>query len=293
MKTLFVVNRRSGLRRRYDIATLIRAQIGGGAGEVLPCESKSELDTIIASAAERGFDSICAVGGDGTVHEVAKRLIGTSLAMSILPTGSGNGFARHLGIPLDAREAIRLSENGRITTIDTATANGVPFVNVMGVGFDALVAEQFAQSRVRGIRTYLREGIRVFRSIVAEDYEVTIDGQVHRQSGFLVSVANSSQYGNNARIAPLASLQDGLLDVVIITEASLLSAPVMVMRLFTGTLNRARGVVMHRAAEVIIERQKPGPAHLDGEPVNLPERLEITVRPASLRVVVPWGDVRF
>jgi YegS/Rv2252/BmrU family lipid kinase len=279
VKALFAVNRRSGLRRRHDIGAIID-EVCPWEHEIAPCEN---LDPLIERAAREKFDVVYAVGGDGTVHEVAKRLIGTQMALGILPTGSGNGFARHIGIPLEARNSLRACQDQRIVTIDTATVNGIPFVATMGVGFDAWIADQFAESAVRGLRTYLRVAASGLFGYSAEEYEIEIDGQQLRQRALLIAVANSSQYGNNARIAPLASLQDGLLDLVVVERASAIAAA----RLFTGPIHRARGITVRQGRRIRIRRPAAGPAHLDGEPITLPESLTIEIVPQSLRVLVP------
>jgi YegS/Rv2252/BmrU family lipid kinase len=293
LKALFLINTRSGKRRDYDLDALIRANCDWLEHELRPCQSKEELDGVIAEAAVNGFDVVYAVGGDGTVHEIAKRLIGTPLALGILPTGSGNGFARHVGLPTVPRNALLACRGGRIVTIDTAEVNGRPFVGVMGVGFDAFIADRFAASSTRGMRTYVREGLRGYVNYEPLEYELTIDGATSMRRAFVIAVANSSQYGNNARIAPLASLQDGVLDLVVIERASPLHAPMLLARLFAGTLHRSRGVHAVQGRNITIRRPSPGPAHLDGEPVgDLGRTLEVRVRPLSLKVLVPAGEAR-
>ncbi|HYS55826.1 MAG TPA: YegS/Rv2252/BmrU family lipid kinase [Thermoanaerobaculia bacterium] len=279
MKALFIVNRRSGVRRG-DVTAIIR-QNCRDEFEVVECPPKENLDPIIERGRREHFDAIYAVGGDGTVHEVAKRLIGTPLALGIVPTGSGNGLARHLGFPMDALEAICAPH--RIEIIDTATVNGIPFVGTMGVGFDAWVADAFASAGARGLATYLRVGIGGFFRYQSQPYQIEVDGERLERRALLIAVANASQYGNDARIAPVASLQDGLLDVVIVERASLTGA----VRLFTGSLHRASGITMRRGRRIEIRRPAPGPAHLDGEPIALPETLTIEIVPRSLRVLVP------
>lgn len=294
MKSLFILNPRSGRRRRGDIAQAIRSGCAGWAAEVdvTSCESKDDLDTIIASAARTGVEVVYAVGGDGTVHEIAKRLVNTELALGIIPAGSGNGLARHLGIPLTAEAALATCRDGVIETIDSATVNGLPFFGVMGIGLDATIAERFASSTTRGMRTYVRLGFRTFLGFRAEEYEIEIDGAKQRREALVLAIANSSQYGNNARIAPLASLQDGLLDVVIIESASWFSAPRMLMRLFDGTFLRSKGVRFIQGRDVKIRRAAAGPAHVDGEPITLPETLAVKVVPRSLRVLMPRARIR-
>src|SRR5688500_8660508 len=137
--------------------------------EIVTCGRKEDLDGMIDAAESDGVDVVFAVGGDGTVHETAKRLAGRKPALGIVPTGSGNGFARHIGLPLDLAAALASCAGGRIETIDTASVNEHPFLGVMGIGFDAVVAERFASSSTRGLETYVREGLRAFSDFQCED----------------------------------------------------------------------------------------------------------------------------
>jgi diacylglycerol kinase (ATP) len=292
MKALFVVNERSGKRRERDLTTLIRDH-WDGPFEVHRCGRKEDLDGIVDGAENAGVDVVYAVGGDGTVHETAKRLIGRKPALGILPTGSGNGFARHIGLPLDPAASLRSCRGRRIVTIDTAVVNGHPFLGVMGIGFDAVVADRFASSTVRGLETYVKEGLVAFANFKAEEYEVVANGQTVTRTAFVIAVANSGQYGNNARVAPLASLRDGLLDVVIVNDTSLIGAAMLLARLFTGTFHRSDAVTMLQTAEVTIRRPTAGIAQLDGEPVPLSEKLHVLVRPHSLNLLVPDAVVEF
>lgn len=286
MKAIYVVNTRAGRKRAFDVAEVIR---GGSPFEhvIVPCGRKEDLDAIVERAEHEGFDILYAVGGDGTVHETAKRLIGRKVAMGIVPIGSGNGLARHLRIPMDPRAALASCGAGRIVTIDTATVCGFPFAGVMGLGFDAEIAHRFASSGVRGLETYVREGLAAFAGYRPRQYVITAGGTTVTREAIVVAVANSAQYGNDARIAPRASLTDGLLDVVIVEDAWFLTAPMRLARLFTGSFHRASGVTILQVPELTIRRAAEGPAHLDGEPAMLPAELAIAIRPASLRVLVP------
>lgn len=288
MKTLFLVNPRSGAKRRYDISTLIHENAGEGY-EVRLCERKEDLDAVIDEAEREGFDVVYAVGGDGTVHEIAKRLIGRSPALGILPIGSGNGFARHINLPMEPRASLRACGQLRIVTIDTGVVNGIPFLGTMGIGFDALIADRFASSNVRGFTTYAKIGLREFFRYRSEEYELTIDGEPLHRRTFTIAIANSSQYGNDARIAPHASVTDGLLDVVLLDDVSFLGALALFPRLMRGTIDRSPRVTTLRGRHIEIRRYASGPAHLDGEPFTFPELLIIDVKPASLRVLLPDG----
>jgi len=288
VKALFIVNERSGRKRGFDVSDVIR-RAASFEHEILSCGRKEDVDGMIDRAEAEGFDVVFAVGGDGTVHETARRLVGRRPALGILPIGSGNGFARHIGLPLDPALSLGAYHSARIVSIDTAEVNGMPFLGVMGIGFDAVVADRFASSNVRGLETYVKEGLRAFAEFTAEEYVVTCGGETRRETAFVIAVANASQYGNNARIAPLASLQDGLLDVVVVHDLTVLRAPLLLARLFQGTLHRADEVSMVQCADVRITRPAAGPAHLDGEPVSLPEDLHVRVVPQSLRLLVPDG----
>lgn len=286
MKTLFLVNARSGARRGWDVSALIREH-GSQPHEIRPCERKEDLDSVVDQAARDGFDVVYAVGGDGTVHEVAKRLIGKPLALGILPTGSGNGFARHLQLPMEPRACLRSCGERRIATIDTALVNGTPFLGTMGIGYDAMIAERFAASTVRGFKTYFKIGFGAFFDYKAAEYEVTVDGQPFRRRAFCIAICNSSQYGNNATMAPQASVTDGILDVVMIEDVSMLGAMLLLPRLLNRTIDRSSKVTIVRGKEIVIRRAAAGAAHLDGEPVTLPETMRVEVVPSSLRVLLP------
>ena len=292
LKALFIVNERSGKRRDLDVASLIRGA-WHGTFDLQPCGEKQDLDGIIDRAESEEFDVVYAVGGDGTVHETAKRLIGRKPALGILPTGSGNGFARHIGLPADLAASLQSCRGGRIVSIDTAEVNGHPFLGVMGIGFDAVVADRFASSTTRGLETYVKEGLAAFTGFNAEDYTILANGQTVQRKAFVVAVANSGQYGNNARVAPLASLRDGLLDVVIVNDTSVVGAVILLARLFTGSFHRSDSVTTLQTKEVTIKRPAAGPAQLDGEPCTLGEELHVRVKPLSLRLLVPDAATEF
>jgi diacylglycerol kinase (ATP) len=292
LKSLFVVNARSGTRRKYDIRELIRDTCVDDC-EIVASERKEDLDTIIDDAERNGVEIVYAVGGDGTVHETAKRLIGRKPALGVLPTGSGNGFARHIGLPMEPRASLRSCSARRIVTIDTATVNGIPFLGVMGVGFDAFIADRFANAGTRGMATYVKVGLRGFFSYRPETYEIEIDGRLIREKALVVAIANSAHYGNNARIAPRASMQDGLLDIVIVPPQSLVGSIGLMWRLFRGTIDQARGITSLQGETIRIRREASGPAHLDGEPVLLPAELDIRVVPQSLRILLPDATTHY
>jgi diacylglycerol kinase (ATP) len=291
MRIVFIVNPIAG-RKKQPIAEVLRSCFREGECDIRTWSRPDEIGAIIDSVGP-DVDVVCAVGGDGTVHEVGKRLAHTPHALGIIPTGSGNGLARHLHIPLDPREAVETARHGQMAQIDLGRVNGEAFLGICGFGFDAVVAQKFAQAGTRGIETYVREGMKAYISYAAEKYRFELDEESFETEAFLVAVANSGQYGNDARIAPFASLQDGLLDVAIVTDGSLLRAPMLLYRLFTGSLKDSDAVLLKRAKRIVIERERRGPAHIDGEPVILPPVLEFGVDPLALRVRIPRDLDRF
>ena len=290
MKALFVINARSGPVRGRDLAALIRASCEL-EHDIVATERKEDLDTVVAAAQRSGFDAVIAVGGDGTVHEVAKRLIGKEVALGIVPTGSGNGFAHHHGIPTKIPAAVRILPTAKRVTIDTAEVNGMPFIGVMGVGYAALIAHRFAELPERGFRSYVRAALSAFRAYQCEEYVIDVGrasarlGRAEARPTFMVEIANTAHWGNNFRIAPGASVFDGALDVVIVDPISWLDAPFFGARLRLGSVHRSNRVKMQRASEIVIAGATL--MHLDGEPLDAAGELRIRVRPRSLHVLVP------
>lgn len=284
MNVVFIINPIAG-RRRWPLEEIIR-NCRGEDCDIRTWSKIEDIDSIIDSIGD-DVDVVAAVGGDGTVHQIGKRLIGRSAALAIIPTGSGNGLARHLGIPLDPLRAIEAIVQCRIDTIDVGHIGDEIFLGVCGVGFDAVVAHRFAAAGTRGIETYIREGVLTYTSYTQEHYAISLDDEKIETSAFLVAIANSGQYGNEARIAPFASLQDGLLDVAIVRSGSFVRAPFLIYQLFTGTLRDSSDITIRQARSVGIERSSEGPGHIDGEPVMLPASFECSVHERALRICVP------
>jgi diacylglycerol kinase family enzyme len=214
-------------------------------------------------------------------------LVDTPACFGLIPCGSGNGLGRHLGIRRPGRGAFRTLLEGRPLAIDTGMVNRDPFFCVAGAGFEALIASRFATLTSRGFSGYLRTSADVWRSYRPERYRLHHAGGAENIEAFTLAISNSSQYGNNAMIAPGASVSDGLLDITAVPRVGLLNAIPLLWRLFSGSLNRAASVRQWRGAQFTIEREKPGWIHTDGEPRAEIKRLEITVRPRSLRIMVP------
>jgi len=283
----FIVNPISGIGRQKVIEKLIDEQLDRTLFDYRIAYTKAARHAIelAREAAAANTDIVVAVGGDGSVNETAKGLVGTNSAMAIIPTGSGNGLARHLGIPLDLKKAMQLINAGKTTRIDSIQMNDETFVNVAGVGFDAHIGWEFARFGKRGFSSYIKVICREFPKYKAQDFELTIDGETLKKNAYLISFANGSQWGNNAWIAPTADISDGLMDIAILRDFKLLGGLGIGYRLFKKTLHESSYLEIIKAKEVIV-KQEGIIAHIDGEPIEIGSELRIKVNPLSLKVVV-------
>lgn len=239
----------------------------------------------LAQNAVGNYEYVVAVGGDGTVNEIASSIVGTDTALGILPFGSGNGLARFLGIPMDTVKAIKTLNEERVEVIDSAKLNGQYFFNMAGMGFDAHISEVFSHYKTRGFGAYVRSAFREIVNYKSENYHIEIDGAAYERQAFMLSFANSSQYGNNAHVSPHASVQDGLLDVCIIKPFPLYRFIEMGLRMFTKTSEGTKYVEIIRGKNILVKRSKDGPVHLDGEPQILGTETEINVVPNSVKII--------
>lgn len=240
-----------------------------------------------SAAVEKKFDVVFAVGGDGTVNEVAQGLLGSSIAMGILPKGSGNGLGRHLGISTDFKKALQLIGSQKTFLMDTLSVNGKLSVNVSGIGFDGHIAGLFGKNGKRGLVGYTKLVLKEFFSYKEFAAEVTIDGQVQARQAFIIALANSSQFGNNARVAPHASVCDEWMDVSFIKKVPLLQAVGFGQKMFTGNLNKSAFVEIVKAKKIDLQFREPMAYHIDGEPFEPTDQFCVEVRPATLKMLLP------
>jgi YegS/Rv2252/BmrU family lipid kinase len=241
--------------------------------------------TEISRNACNSYDLIVSVGGDGTVNEVAKGLIGSTCKMGIIPVGSGNGLARHLRIPLKIKDALEIINQGQSMAIDTATINGEHFVNVAGIGFDAHIAHLYAKTSKRGPIPYVKMATQEFQKYKSKDYEVIIEGQSYRLNAFLISFANSAQFGNNAYISPHAIINDGLLDVCLMNDFPKVEAGQLAIKLFNKRLDKSRYMKIVRGTHIIVKSEEGIKGHIDGEPIMLPNEIEVLVNQGALNII--------
>lgn len=240
--------------------------------------------------ARMGFDAVVAVGGDGTVNEVARGLKDTKTALGILPMGSGNGFARHLNIPIRPQKALEMINHSEPINVDYGLANGRLFVSTCGTGFDAVVADNFAGSNKRGFMTYLQNTLKVAFSYQPQTYHIVGDGLDVTHKAFLITFANANQWGYEAMIAPKASVQDGKMDIMLMSSHAILGSASLALRLFTGSIDNSYFMDTIRAKEITLEREEVAPFHIDGDPVEMDKNIHIKIVADGLKVLV---DKRF
>ena len=236
--------------------------------------------------ARMGFDAVVAVGGDGTVNEVARGLKDSQTAMGIIPMGSGNGFARHLNIPIKPQRAIEMLNRSEPISVDYGLANGRLFVSTCGTGFDALVADNFAGSNKRGFMTYLQNVLKEAFAYQPQTYHIVGDGLDVTHKAFLITFANANQWGYEALIAPKASVQDGKMDIMLMSSHAILGSASLALRLFAGSIDDSYFMDTLRAREVTLEREEKGPFHIDGDPVEMEKDIHIKMVENGLRVLV-------
>jgi diacylglycerol kinase (ATP) len=286
-KALFIINPVSGGKKKDKVPGLIIKHLDHDIYDHEIIHSTLEVDIReIARDAALKYDVIVAVGGDGTVNETASAIAGTDTILGIIPYGSGNGLARFLNVPLDVVKAIQTLNSGRVKQIDSAKLNNEWFFNMAGMGFDAHISEVFSHGKRRGFQEYLKSSIHEIANYKAEDYNIEIDGHLYDREAFMLSFANSSQYGNNAHVSPNASLHDGLIDVCIIKPFPAWRLLEMGLRMLTKTSESSKFVEIIRGKHVKVKRTSAGPVHLDGEPRIIGSDAEIVVIPQSLKVIV-------
>lgn len=291
-RALLIVNPISGTSRKEGLEEKVVSYLGLHGIEVTPKRTTCAGDAtrLAREGVEEGFDMVIAAGGDGTVNETANALCDTGTAFGIIPCGSGNGLARHLGIPVDIRAALEIIAEGRTELCDHGVVNGLNFFCTFGMGFDATVSHKFAESKHRGKLTYISNTFREYISYKPDEYVITANGRVITDRAFVVAVCNASQYGNNAYIAPQASITDGLLDVTIIHYGNLLSTALVGLDLMSGSIDHNMLIHTFRARSLSIERKNSGAVHVDGEPMEMGTSLSIECMPSSLRIFTPRAD---
>ena len=286
----FVINPKSGSDRKTDRVALVnRLKSSNYHADIFEWKKVEDRDSIFESVLNGQYDIAVAVGGDGTVSQLANALAGSQTALGILPFGSGNGLARHLGVPMNYEDAMKHLETGDVVAIDKGEMNGMSFFCTAGTGFDARIGKLFAESTTRGFWTYAKLTIREFRAYRGEEYKLTIDGKTYSRNAFLITVANAGQYGNDAWIAPQANACDGLFHVVIMKPFRWWNLLSLAIRLFRKSIHLSPFIETITGKTVTIQRKNAGAAHYDGEPAEMDAELRITMTTRALKVVARKG----
>lgn len=292
-KIVFIMNPISGTSDKKDIPYLIEELLDKEQFDysIRETEYAGHAYEIATESKEQGIDIVVAVGGDGTVNEVGRALVHSNTALGIIPTGSGNGLARHLLIPMKIKGAIQVLNDCEITDLDYGIINEHPFFCTCGVGFDAFISEKFAEAGKRGPITYLENILKEGLKYEPETYEIEAENGTIKKKAFLISCANASQYGNNAYIAPQASMSDGMIDVIIMEPFDALEASQISIEMFNKTLDKNNKIKTFRSKEIKIYRKAPGVIHYDGDPVETGKEIVVTLKEKGIKILTnPKAD---
>ena len=286
-KIVFILNPISGTHSKKEIPDLIDQTLDHEVFdfEVRLTEYAGHAAEIAKDCASKGIDIVVAIGGDGTVNEVARSLVHTKTALGIIPCGSGNGLARHLCLPMDTKKAIQIINSCKIEAFDYGVINDLPFFCTCGMGFDAFISLKFAEAGKRGPMTYLENVLKEGLKYKPETYEVEDETGTKRYKAFLIACANASQYGNNAYIAPGATMKDGEMDVIIMEPFDVIEAPQIAADLFMKTLTSHSKIKTFRTKHLRIHRKEPGAIHYDGDPIMTDADVDVHIEHEGIRIL--------
>ena len=287
-KILFIINPISGGKSKVDIPDAIDKYLDKKHfnPDVRFTKYQGHASKLAEAALAGDTDIVVAAGGDGTINEVACMAQRYNKTMGILPLGSGNGLARFLEIPTDIPKAIALLNKLQVKKIDSGQLCGKPFFNLAGMGFDAHVSAIFAKDKSRGLFGYIRLGLAEVLSYRPQEYLIEIDGKQFKRKAYAISIANSSQYGNDVIVSPYASVTDGFLDVCIIKSFPLIKLPMLVFVMIKGTARESNLIEIIKGKQIKITREKEAAVHVDGEPLYMAANLEAGIVEQSLKVIV-------
>ena len=283
----FIVNPISGTKTKNRVAKLIRELLDPQlfAPTLVVTEYAGHASQLAQQFALQEYYAVVAVGGDGTVNEVASGLLGSNTALGIIPNGSGNGFARHLDISTRMNRAIEMLNSSEVIHVDYGLVNDIPFFSTFGVGFDAVVAHDFADSS-RGFKGYVQSIFKDLFQYKPESYHLEGEGIDLTTTAFLINFANAGQWGYDAYIAPKASVQDGWLDVAVVTEFPMTAAAGLALSLFTKDIDENLHMNTLRAKEITLTRENEGAVHIDGTPTQMGKELHVKIVEDGLKVLV-------
>jgi YegS/Rv2252/BmrU family lipid kinase len=286
-RIIFIINPISGTQSKAGLPALIEQSLDQERldYEIRMTSYRGHAAEIAREMADQGVDVVVAVGGDGTVNEVARSLVHTQTALGIIPCGSGNGLARHLRIPMDWGKALRIINHCQIESFDYGVINDLPFFCTCGMGFDAFISLKFAEAGKRGPITYVENVLKEGLKYKPETYEIVDDSGTVYHKAFLIACANASQYGNNAYIAPGATMKDGEMDVIVMEPFGALDAPQIAADLFMKTLGNNSKIKTFRTKSLHIHRKTPGAIHYDGDPIMTGTDIDVRIEHLGIKIV--------
>lgn len=289
-KIIFIINPISGHHNKNNFPNLVERHIDKNQYEysIVFTEYAGHATELTKKAIDDDFDYIAAVGGDGTINEVAKCLIGKKQILVIVPWGSGNGLARHLELPFKPERLItEVINKGKTYKIDTAVMNGIPFISIAGIGFDALIADYFAKDENRGFITYAKLVTEKYPNYRQKEYTLILDDETTIEcKPFFVTFANSSQFGYNAEISPKASVQDGLIDVCIFKKPNILEVPIVATYFLAKQIDKSNFIDIYKAKKIKVIRKVAEVANIDGEAVEMSKDITVEIIPLSLNILL-------
>ena len=288
-RIVFIINPISGISNKKRISALIDKRLDKNIfePEIVFTKHAGHATELAREFVKQGCHYIVAVGGDGTVHEVAYAVRETDACLGIIPTGSGNGLARHLHISMNVRKAIEQLNTAKEAVIDYCLMNGTPFFCTCGIGFDAYISMEFDQVKIRGFWGYVRKIAVGFFKYKPQQYSLSYNNQTLKTKAFLITIANASQWGFNAYIAPRASVKDGILNVTIVKKIPFFFSTLLAIKLFTKKLDNSKHIKTLTSSEFTVHSEGEMLFHLDGDPFGKGHEVNIQVVPNGLRVICP------
>ena len=253
--------------------------------EIKYSEYAGHAKILAEEAVAEQFDIVVAAGGDGSINEIGVPLIGTDVALGIIPCGSGNGFSHHVDLPMDAVKAIQVINQGLRHKVDTVNVNGIPFISIAGTGFDAKIADDYAKDPRRGFDTYFKYIVRNYVTYREQNYTIIMPEQTIETKALFISFANSDEQGYNIPISPHASLQDGKVDLCVVRKPNPLELPIVGGYMLDKMMDKAPKVDIYQTSEAKIIREKAEVINIDGESIMTEKDLEIKVKPFSLTII--------
>ena len=285
---VFILNPHSGTQSKMELPALIDSTLDKEmyCHRVVFTEYPGHAADIAEQCVKDNTDIVVAVGGDGTINEVARSIVHSNTALGIIPCGSGNGLARHLCIPLDPKKAINIINKCKIEQLDYGVINELPFFCTCGMGFDAFISLKFAEAGKRGPLTYIENVLREGLKYKPETYEVVDETGTMKYKAYLIACANASQYGNDAYIAPKATMTDGLMDVIIMEPFTAFDAPQIGIDLLNRTLDKNSKIKTFKAKRIHIHRNNPGAIHYDGDPIMGSTDIDVHIEEKGIRIII-------